>query len=431
MFVRYPNMNPNPESSCATYNIVSDRLKVWFDRRLDTEEYAAIRKAGFVFWHGSKCFTRVWSPEAEDLISVTHAIAIEDDDDPDDTEARVERFSRYAERSESSAVGAQDRLLSGRANTERRQRHAAGTFEREADKAAYWQGRIEASIRHANFKENPGVIARRIKKIETDLRYWEASTSPRDRSVSTDGTVSVWVAGPGGRSGRWVNEAALPAQQAHAGRWVEHLRNRLLYEQAVLAATDSLQAKLAEPGGVQIEVGGAIKHRGRWHVVTKLNKVSVEYYDPACHWCPFQKADLTTITEIATKLRVDAGEILVAHPPVVEKVAIKQDTARDGRVPEKRGAVGISASLSNRPEDIRWCVILRVDKKSVEIGYRDTDGKHYARKEDIRTIRQHKTAAEVAVEFPYLLSVFDTIAGFKKARAAKKKALAAAADVVP
>lgn len=412
--------------SVASYNITDDRLKVWFGRRLDDVEYAAIRKAGFTFWHGSKCFTRVWSPEAEDLI-LSHGINIENDDNPDDTEARVERFSRYAERAEADALSAENRLASGAANTERRQRFASNRFSNEADKAAHWQRRIEASIRHANFKESPGLIARRIKGLESDLARWEyeaapPSTKPGDRTGEGD-HVSYWV-GPS-RGGRWVPLVNFPAMNAHANRWVAHIKNRLLYEQAVLASTDSLQAKMAEPGGVVFEVGGAIKTRGEWHCITKVNKVTIEYYSPRTNWCTFMQADITSITEVATKLRVDAGEIVVAKPPVVEKKAVEQETTRDNKVPEKLGAVGVSSSFSPRLEDQTWCVVMRVDKKTVELAYKGADGRYFKKKEAIRCIRFLKTAAEVAVELPELLTVYAEVVALKKRIAAKKAELKA------
>lgn len=434
-------MNSESEPSRSSYNIVSDRLKVWFDRRLNAVEYAEIRKEGFVFWHGSKCFTRVWTPEAEDLIA-RYGIEIEADDDPDDTEARVERFSRYAERAEGSAVNAQDRLADGRANTARRQRLTSRVFDREVDKAEYWQGRIQASIRHANFKENPGLIARRIRKIETDLRYWEAyaapaSTNPRDCSVdSVSGAVSFWVAGPSGRSGRWVRESFFPKQQAHAARWVEHLNTRLLYEQAVLAATDSVQAQLAEPDGVKIEAGGAVRssrqHDERWLYVVKVNPTTVAIYDGAwegssSEYMKWRTIDQTRITDVASKAQVDAGEVVVAKPAVIPKrAAAEQQTAHDGRVPEKLGAVGTSSTLSRALEDQTWSVVLRVDKRTVELGYRNAEGRLFKRKENIRYIRFHKTAAECAVEFPDLVKVFHEITAVKKKNAAIRKAQATA-----
>lgn len=437
------NPNPFPDTPCASYNIVNDRLKVWFDRRLTNEEYAEIRKAGFAYWRGSKCFTRVWSPDAEDFIAVRHGIVIEEDDDPDDTEARVERFSRYAERAESSAVGAQDRLISGRANTERRQRLASGVFNRDVDKAEYWQRRIEASIRHANFKENPGLIARRIDGLETDLRYWEAqalppSSNPRDRSVDQHtGAVSFWVKGPGNRSGFWVREGRFPAMQANAKRWVDHIEARLLYERAVLAATGSVQAQLAEPDGVKIEVGGAIKcsrdFDDRWLFVIKVNPKTVAIYDGYFASTPYMAwryVDKTRVSAIATKLRVDSSEVAVIRPPVVEKKPDTTDKTRDGRIPEKAGAVGLDESFGREPARIRWYPIIRVDRRTVEIGYKEVLAgvpKLYKRKEQIRSLRLLKSAAEVAAELPEVLALFNDITAVKKASAARKRAAKAQA----
>src|SRR5574343_509859 len=114
----------------ATYNMHDDRLKVWFAERLSPEEYAASKKAGFVYFYGQKCFSCVWRPSAEDFIA-KHGIEIEVIAEADDVAARVGRFDKYAGNAENRASGAADRLESGAANTERRAGLAENVAARE------------------------------------------------------------------------------------------------------------------------------------------------------------------------------------------------------------------------------------------------------------------------------------------------------------
>lgn len=116
----------------ATYSIPSDKLKAWFDARLSPEDYQRARKAGFVFWHGSKCFAAKWSPQAEDFVRDMGIADIEADDSPDDVEARVDRFTKYAESAEKSAESSQT-YLDERANTERRRKNAINGFKKWND----------------------------------------------------------------------------------------------------------------------------------------------------------------------------------------------------------------------------------------------------------------------------------------------------------
>ena len=90
----------------ATYNICDDKLRASFDARLPEDQYKQIRAAGFSYWHGSKLFVAKWSVTAEDKLREFGIEEIEDDDQPDDVEARVDRFSGYADNAEQSAESA-------------------------------------------------------------------------------------------------------------------------------------------------------------------------------------------------------------------------------------------------------------------------------------------------------------------------------------
>ncbi len=425
--------------SRASYNITNDRLKVWFAERLPADQYAEAKRLGFVYWFGSKCLTRVWTPEAEDFIT-SRGIEIEEDDAPDDSEARVERFGQYANNAEQSAES-RENYLNTRANTERRQRLALAGAARETEKAAYWQGRIERSIAHASFKESPGLIARRIEGLTTDARKWENAMHYEDKPGNRNGS-KVWI-GNGGRShGFWIEEARLPVYLARCKRWADHIEDRLTYERAILAAAGGLQAGMAAPGGVEIEVGGAVFCEGKWLEVTKVNPKSVEVYNPSCHWQKWRKMDRTRLSDIATKLRVDAGEIdLGGRAPVIEKPKAGKTTTSRGDTPEKLGAFGQSSTFTDdlsKPV-LKWYLIVKVNAKTVEYldtrveQIQDASGavtpkKRYAlRKDEIYGLGRCISAAQVAAEHPDLLADWAKVQEIQARRAETQKAQLGAA----
>ena len=172
----------------------------------------------------------------------------------------------------------------------------------------YWERRASGAIHHAKYKERPDVRARRIKKIEAEKRkrerelknaetflsLWDRVTLTREKasaianydhvsqcfpldkyprpaeSSQYEGYRSLWSA---------LQENIIDAEQARAmaieckqniiaycQRWIEHLKNRLTYEKAMLAdqgASDLLKPKpkpkalplcnYRAPDGIEIE----------------------------------------------------------------------------------------------------------------------------------------------------------------------------------
>lgn len=436
----------HPTVTRATYNICNDRLKVWFAERLPKAEYDEAKRLGFVYWFVSKCLTCTWRPQAEDFIT-SRGIVIEDDDQPDDTEARVDRFSKYAENAEQSANGAADRLDSGAANTERRRRLALNRAENETDKAAHWQRRIEAAIRHASFKEQPDVIVRRIQGLESDARRYEAAFTPHtDKAGEVIRYQGQVICGPKGRGAHAVKESELPALAAHYGRWLAHVSDRLMYERAALAAAGGVQAEMMAPGGVLIEVGGAVLCDREWREVIKVNPSTVEIYDPSDRWQKFRKICKTTIKDVATKLRVDAGEIYFhERAPKIEKPKAGKTQTSKGGTPEKFGAFGSSGAFSDdlsKPVR-RWYLITKVNAKTVEYVYSFTETIQqadsttkprkgfYVKKDEIYGLDRLLTAAQVKAEHPELLVEFAEYQDLCKRIEARKAERAAAKAAQP
>lgn len=335
---------PEPEESAqrATYNITNDKLKVWFDNRLSAEDYTTCKGAGFTYWHGSKCFAAKWSTQAEDFI-LSRGIAIDDDDTPDDVESRVERFEKYADRAAESAERSQE-YLEERANTEKRKQNAVNAISRGLGEAEHWQERIEGAIRHAAYRENPGVIARRISKLEASerkfqkeldkfgacQRNWQKISAETD--VEKQNRFALYVAGKSSCTpyGTWSDidkgmitgaEAATrtlaycESELTRYGRWLAHTGKRLLYERASLEAAGGLASENGLEKGGAIKTASHINH-GNWSLITKINKTTVEVYDPYCTWRKFWKVEKTCVKETATKAQVDAGEVSVTRPEV-------------------------------------------------------------------------------------------------------------------
>jgi hypothetical protein len=281
----------------ATYNITNDKLKAWFDERLSNEDYQSMRHAGFTFWHGSKCFAAKWSPTAEDLIRQLGIETIEEDDEPDNVEARVERYQKYAEGAEQAAASSEE-YLAERANTDRRRNNAVNSIEKNLGAAEHWQARIEGAIRNAAYKERPDVIARRIRELEAHRRREVASYTP---NPMVDGAKhgcpdSVWV-GSRGRGGHWMPKGQLAGIEAHAKRWIEHIDRRLEYEHACLKAAGGCdevlrpeRKKAVQPKGKptlkdgrQAQVGGAAGFdsgysgkANRWYLILRVNRSTID-----------------------------------------------------------------------------------------------------------------------------------------------------------
>lgn len=265
----------------ATYNITNDRIKFYPPPERLTPEQDSHRKAhNFQLWPGQKCFSAVWSPQAEDWVKTF--CEINEDDTPDDVEARIERYQKYADRDERDAAGATERAIN--ATTDRRARMAEASAARKLDEALYWQRRIYGAISHAANKDRPDVIARRVKKLEADKRRhernrkeseimlieWEKVTDyasalntanwdphhftgcfPKSKYPNStyEGEQSIWSA----LEKHTIDEtdAKRLAINSHTvrveynTRWIDHLEMRLQYERAYCEAVGG--AELMQP----------------------------------------------------------------------------------------------------------------------------------------------------------------------------------------
>lgn len=244
----------------AEFNITTNRFKVWFDRRLTDEQYKTASNCNFVWFPGQKCFSSIWYPEAEDFIK-SFGIEIEDNDTPDDVESRVNRFAKYATRAEESAESSASYAMREDI-TARRAKLAENRAMNETEKAAHWNRRIAGAIAHAQHKDRPDVIARRIKGLNTDLHRNERRADIRE--IPGHGFIS---------DSHWIDAERVEAVRTHAQRWIEHLTRRIEYETACLEAVGGIElltpvkkerrvAKAPEDG---IKKGSMIEYRDGYY----------------------------------------------------------------------------------------------------------------------------------------------------------------------
>ncbi len=203
----------------AFYNLDDDTLRWTPEWRLSDSEYAEARVAGFKWWRGSQAWVATWTPTREDFL-LQHVSEVTHEADPDNPDARIERFvsraSAAAARSGQRASAAMRNLPpmgepvkldhhSARRHlraVERSDQNMRRAFE-EDKKAQYWRDRARGAERRARQKSDPGVIRRRIDRLETDLRQQQRVL---DRAPSN----------------------------AYAQRWAAHLELRLTFERARL-----------------------------------------------------------------------------------------------------------------------------------------------------------------------------------------------------
>lgn len=232
--------------------------------------------------------------------------------------------------------------------------------------STYWTRRASGALHHAKYREEPAVRARRIKKIEADkrrqerqkseaqglIRFWLGESKATNRKTGESRVVEIQEenrdflcrvlggmassgAGFPGRDGNhhfsaWevlkpegeryancpektvaeVQDCVLRFQEnvvARCDRWIAHYRNRIAYEQAMLAESGGTVTDQTGP-----EKGGACRcwaSRGGWLIIQRVNQVSVSLLD---NWGDGgkdfkRKIPYDKVTALMSKAEVDAA----------------------------------------------------------------------------------------------------------------------------
>jgi phospholipid N-methyltransferase len=363
----------------ATYSPEDNKLRLYASARLDPDTYARVKAAGFKWAPKQDLFVApMWTPEREDLlIELAGEIGDEDTSLVERAEERADRFEDYSEkrrRDSEQAHAAVKQIADGIPLGQpilvghHSERHARKDQERIENgmrravtmwrRSEYWIGRAKGALRHAKYKELPGVRARRIKTLEAEKRkqeryiahaekfskFWNQNRDQQDAGTwqltqeraeqianYDGGYYDHQFAHPSGYVGPLSLWSALKDRHAtvievrdralerharvieHCRRWVEHYDNRIAYERAMLEDAGGTVTDRKGP-----EKGGACKcwasHRGGWSYIQKVNKVSVTVLDNWGNACdltgernftrtiPFDK-----LQAVMTRAEVDAA----------------------------------------------------------------------------------------------------------------------------
>lgn len=311
---------PEPIGS-ATYDPADNKLRFRPFARLDDETYQRVKAAGFAWAPRQELFVApMWTPGREDLL-IELAGEIDDEDTTlvDRAEQRADRFENYSEKREreahaaratADAIGARfefgQPILVGH-HSERKARRDKERIDSAMRKSVnlwrtsqYWESRAAGALRHAKYKELPAVRARRLKKLEAEmrgqqrdkdraeqfLRLWKMLHQPRsltiggleitfkERAAKVANACNSWDLAAQIERGEVTPEDAQAKKIADLGaflecrdRWIEHLTNRIAYERAMLGEAGGLPADR-----FGLEVGGQVQRRGKWFAIARVNR---------------------------------------------------------------------------------------------------------------------------------------------------------------
>lgn len=313
----------------ATYSPDDNKLRLYASTRLDGETYQRMKAAGFRWAPKQDLFVApMWTPSREDLlIELCGQIDDEDTSLADRAEQRAERFEDYTEKRQRDAKQASDGvqaladhiplgqpILVGH-HSERGARRDARRIENGMRKAVkcwktadYWTRRAASALQHAKYKERADVRARRIRRLEADLRKvernrdeaakqlgaWRTNGLTYDQALHVanfdhvsasfalaqyprvlpasqyEGSMSLWSA----LNGKVITteQAKAMAVESHVStmawgeRWIAHYENRLAYERAMLDETGYVEPpkKVGKAALPLLNYPGTVETRNRW-----------------------------------------------------------------------------------------------------------------------------------------------------------------------
>ncbi len=407
----------------ATYSPEDNKLRIYPACRLSREDYDRVRAAGFIWAPKQEIFVApMWTPEREDLaVEMCGEIGDEDKSLVERAEERAERFEDYSDARANDADSARrgvsaiaDNIPFGQPilvghHSEKRARKDAGRIENGMRKAVkmwetsqYWQSRAAGAVRAAKYKERADVRARRIKKLEAEMRksqksladcekalkVWSNPALTLDQAINFSGfsrfsmprkdgdrpdfnqNPSAYDAltnsYPNLYAPRTLDEVVsraveiYPRYIAHYSRWVSHYENRIAYEKTMLGESGGIATDRTGP-----EVGGAIMclwgPRGGWAYIKKVNKVTVTILHQWNQGGRVFKHNepLDKIRDVMTKAQVEearaAGKIQEAPEGVgfwlmhsrdeFDKAEARREQAKPEPAPEAADFEAMKASL--------------------------------------------------------------------------------------
>lgn len=275
----------------ATYSPEDNKLRLYASTRLDGPTYERVKGAGFKWAPKQELFVAPkWTPDREDLaLELAGEIEAEEMTLAERAQAKAERLDalaskRYAEANAFSRAASElseafhmgQPILVGH-HSERKARktqermHSAQSNAVKSERLAnYWLYRAEGVEHFANYKNDPGVRARRIKTLLAELRDCQGALNDRhagfefwSRELTDEQIIGAANYGTHCHSGAYydLKEGKITPQELRerrlayyekafeskrAERWIAHVLNRLSYERELLGAVTRHEGELRE-----------------------------------------------------------------------------------------------------------------------------------------------------------------------------------------
>jgi hypothetical protein len=291
-------VDPKPDND---YHVISSLTSPSEERGL----YDALREHGFNRAPKQGCFYGTWSPLHEDIaLALCDEIQEEDSTLLQRAEDRNYRFATYSgnagrrsQQANAAAKAITDFIPLGQPilvghHSEKRHRRDIERVQNltrksidESDKAKYWSSRAAGVLSHAERTFNPGVIARRIKKLQAQKRKEERERKPTRDDIAWQCSrfiSSTWPDKEWGTTYSELNEEEKALAMAHvkdlaerrkirADRWIEHLTFLIGYWEAIYSSVS---------GGTTIQeqhplkAGMWVRHAryGGWARIKRVNR---------------------------------------------------------------------------------------------------------------------------------------------------------------
>jgi hypothetical protein len=264
----------------ATYSPEDNKIRLYPSARLDDETFARVKAAGFKWAPRQELFVSPkWSTAREDLaLDLAGEIEPESMTLAERAQAKADRLDGIADKraQQASAFSRAARDISQRFefgqpilighHSERKARKDKERMESAMSKAAkahdaigYWQYRAESVERHANYKNDPKVRARRIKTLLAELRDLQRSINDAHKALelwekmetkeqiaaflghgASLARFGIWGDVESGKRDPFEAKAAVMdgcrqiIEGPNRARWINHTLNRLSYEREML-----------------------------------------------------------------------------------------------------------------------------------------------------------------------------------------------------
>ncbi|ATG38109.1 hypothetical protein PhaeoP23_03956 (plasmid) [Phaeobacter piscinae] len=273
----------------ATYSPEDNKIRLYSSDRLDDETFQRVKDAGFKWAPKQELFVAPkWSCKREDL-----ALDLAGEIEPEGTtlaeraQMKADRLDEIAGKraAQASAFTRAARDISQRFefgqpilighHSERKARkdkermdNALSNAAKAHDAIGYWQYRAEGVERHANYKNDPKVRARRIKTLLAELRdlqrrlntaykaleLWEKLTSEKQIcaalghshlfSYNLYSAVESGDLTPQEARERAMAGARSVIESNNLSRWITHTLNRLAYERDMLGDVPRFEGEI-------------------------------------------------------------------------------------------------------------------------------------------------------------------------------------------